>query len=189
MTEIRKIAGIWLTLAISMLLALAMAVSPAAAGATPPATRSQDSRENLVKQVRHELTMLPWYGVFDNLEFSVNGGEVTLTGQVVRPTLKDDAEGVVKKINGVTRVENRITVLPPSGMDDQIRREVYRAIYSDGTLNRYSLGAVPAIHIIVDSGHVMLVGYVDRDADRNLAYLRANAVPGVFSVTNNLRVE
>jgi hyperosmotically inducible protein len=133
--------------------------------------------------------MLPWYGVFDNLNFTVNGGEVTLEGQVVKPITKDGAEAVVKKIPGVTRVVNDIKVLPLSPFDNQTRRAVYRAIFSDESLNRYSMGSDPSIHIIVDNGHVTLTGFVDREADRNLAFLRANSVPGVFSVTNDLRTE
>jgi len=127
--------------------------------------------------------------VFDNLNFIVNGGEVTLEGQVVKPITKDGAEAVVKKIPGVTRVVNDIKVLPLSPFDNQTRRAVYRAIFSDESLNRYSMGSDPSIHIIVDNGHVTLTGFVDREADRNLAFLRANSVPGVFSVTNDLRTE
>jgi hyperosmotically inducible protein len=132
--------------------------------------------------------MLPYYGVFDNLAFSVNGGNVTLLGQVTRPTLKSDAENVVKRIEGVTHVDNKITVLPVSDMDWQIRRAEFRAIYSEPSLNKYAYQAVPPIHIIVDNGHVTLVGVVDSDTDKNLAGMRANQVPGVFSVTNDLTV-
>jgi len=114
---------------------------------------------------------------------------VTLEGQVVKPITKDGAEAVVKKIPGVTRVVNDIKVLPLSPFDNQTRRAVYRAIFSDESLNRYSMGSDPSIHIIVDNGHVTLTGFVDREADRNLAFLRANSVAGVFSVTNDLRTE
>lgn len=156
---------------------------------TTAAVTNQDSNPKLEKEVRHQLSMLPWYGVFDNLEFSVNGNEVTLAGQVLKPTTKDDAETAVKKIDGVGRVINNITVLPLSPMDNQIRQEVYRAIFSEPTLNRYSLGANPTIHIVVDNGNVTLTGYVEREADRSLAVMRAKSVPGVFSVTNSLRAE
>lgn len=145
-------------------------------------------RERLVKQVRHQLLMLPWYSVFDNLAFQVERDKVTLYGQVVRPVLKDDAETSVKHIEGVATVVNKIEVLPLSPMDGQIRRAEFRAIYGEPGLQRYGLGAVPAIHIIVKSGHVTLEGVVDNEMDRNLANLRANGVPDVFSVKNNLVV-
>ncbi|HLX00467.1 MAG TPA: BON domain-containing protein [Candidatus Acidoferrales bacterium] len=189
MTFQKKTSKVWLTLVASALTVFAVGSMSTYAGTAAAATRSQESNNTLVNQVRHELTMLPWYGVFDNLEFTVNGSEVTLQGQVVRPTIKDDAEAVVKKLAGVTRVVNNIEVLPPSPMDNEIRRAEYHAIFSDETLNRYSMGSVPSIHIIVDNGHVTLTGIVDREADRNLANLRANSVPGVFSVTNDLRTE
>jgi hyperosmotically inducible protein len=152
------------------------------------ALQTNNSQDRISREVRHELVMLPYYGVFDNLAYNVNGGVVTLYGQVTRPTLKSDAANVVKKIEGVTRVDNQIEVLPLSPMDDQIRRAEYRAIYSEPSLNLYGMQAVPPIHIIVDNGKVTLVGVVDNATDKNIAGVRANAVPGVFSVTNNLQV-
>src|SRR5258708_5753041 len=145
--------------------------------------------ERLAKEVRHELVMLPYYNVFDNLAFKVDGSTVTLLGQVTRPTLKSDAERVVKSIEGVDRVINNIQVLPLSPNDDRIRMAVYRAIYSQPALQRYGMQAVPPIHIIVDNGNVTLEGVVASEADKNIANLQANGVPGVFSVKNNLRVE
>jgi len=145
-------------------------------------------QENLVKEVRHQLLLLPYYSVFDNLLFKVEGDKVTLLGQVVRPTLKSDAENVVKSIEGVASVNNQIEVLPVSPMDDQLRRAVYRAIYGDTVLSRYGMSALPSIHIIVKNGNVTLEGVVDSESDKNLANLRASAVPNVFSVTNNLTV-
>jgi len=140
--------------------------------------------------VRHQLVMLPYYGVFDDLAFKLDGGTVTLMGAVVRPVLKSDAENVVKRIEGVTQVINEIKVLPPSPMDDQIRRAVYRAIYGDPALStRYGFRAVPSIHIIVENGRVTLEGVVANEMDKNLCNLRANGVPNVFSVTNELQVE
>ena len=133
--------------------------------------------------------MLPYYGVFDNLMFRVDGYRVTLLGQVSRPTLKTDAERVVKRIEGVEQVVNRIEVLPLSPNDDRIRRAVYRAVYGHSALQRYGLGAQPPIHIIVKNGNVALEGLVANTMDRNIAGIQANAVPGVFSVRNNLRVE
>jgi len=144
--------------------------------------------KTLEEQVRHELVMLPYYNVFDNLSFEVSGGKVTLTGQAVRPTLKTDAERVVARIPGVTAVTNQITVLPLSSFDDRIRLAELRAIYGQPMLWRYGLGALPAIHIIVSNGHVTLEGVVNRQADKDVATILANGVPGVFSVTNNLRV-
>lgn len=144
----------------------------------------------IAKQVRHELLMLPYYGVFDDLAFKVEGSTVTLLGAVTRPTLKSDAERVVKRIEGVTQVINNVEVLPPSPMDDQIRVAVYRAIYGDPALStRYGYRALPSIHILVKNGHVTLEGVVANEADKNLAGIRANGVPNVFSVTNDLQVE
>jgi hyperosmotically inducible protein len=141
-----------------------------------------------MKEVRHELIMLPYYGVFDNLAFRIDGRTVTLEGQVTQPVMKSDAENAVKRIEGVEKVVNNIEVLPPSSMDDRTRRAVYRSIYSYGPLFKYGGMAVPSIHIIVKSGHVTLAGVVDSEADKNVAGMRANQVPGIFQVTNNLRV-
>jgi hyperosmotically inducible protein len=152
------------------------------------ATRDQVNDQLLSKQVRHSLVMLPWYGVFDNLEYTVNGSEVVLSGQVVQPILKHDAAKSVEHVEGVTRVVNNITVLPLSGFDDQIRRAEYRAIFSQSGLARYSRGAVPSVHIIVSNGHVTLTGMVSTQMDYNIARIRALSVPGVFSVTNNLQI-
>jgi len=145
--------------------------------------------DRIVKEVRHELIMLPYYNVFDNLSYKVDGATVILMGQVTRPTLKTDAERVVKGIEGVEKVVNKIEVLPLSPNDDRIRRAVYRAIYGQPTFERYALQAVPPIHIIVNNGNVTLEGVVANEADKNLANIRANGVPGVFSVKNNLQVE
>lgn len=143
----------------------------------------------LEREVRHELVLLPFYTVFDNLEYQVNGYTVTLSGEVVIPTLKSDAGNAVKHIEGVQKVINNIKVLPVSPNDDQIRRAEYRAIYGDPNLNRYALQAVGPIHIIVENGHVTLKGVVANEMDKNIAGLRANGVSGVFSVTNELRSE
>jgi len=148
-------------------------------------------RSYLIKEVRHELVMLPYYGVFDWLQFKVNSnGVVTLQGQVVRPTLKSDAEQVVKEIEGVTKVNNKIEVLPLSPNDDRIRRAVYLTIFNfDSPIYRYGMGAVPSIHIIVNNGHVTLKGVVDSEFDKNFANVKANGVSGVFSVRNELTVK
>lgn len=159
------------------------------AAAKSQAQRDQGREQaNLVKEVRHQLVMLPYLTVFDNLEYKVDGTKVTLLGQVTRPSLKEDAERAVKSVEGVTEVDNQIQALPPSPMDDQIRHAEFRAIYGFPSLSRYSWGAIPQIHIVVDSGHVTLYGIVDNQADKDTAGLRANTVPNVFSVTNNLQV-
>jgi hyperosmotically inducible periplasmic protein len=169
------------------------AVFPASGAAARPQNAKKERseakyQEKLAKEVRHQLVMLPWYSVFDNLEYKVEGDKVALYGQVTRPTLKSDAEAAVKSIEGVASVVNNIEVLPLSPMDDQLRRAVYRAIYGDTALSRYSIQAVPSIHIIVKNGNVTLEGVVDNETDKNVANLRANGVPNVFSVKNNLVV-
>lgn len=146
-------------------------------------------QQRLERQVRHELVMLPYYGVFDNLAFRVDGASVTLLGQVTRPTLKTDSERAVKAIEGVEKVVNRIEVLPVSPNDDRLRMAVYRAIYSQPGLDMYALRAVPPIHIIVKNGNVTLEGVVANQGDKDRANIQARGVPGVFSVANNLRVE
>ena len=147
------------------------------------------ARARLEREVGHELRMLPYYSVFDNLQYRVVGYDVELSGQVTRPTLKSSAEAVVKRIEGVESVTNRIEVLPLSFYDDRIRLAVYRAVYSHPVLTRYALQAVPPLHIIVKNGHVTLVGVLATEAERNVAFMEANSVPGIFSVTNNVQVE
>lgn len=143
---------------------------------------------SLADAVRHELVMLPYYSIFDNLAYKVDGHTVTLYGQVTTPVLKSDAERAVKRIEGVDQVINNIEVLPLSSFDNAIRRAEYRSIFGFGGLYRYAMGANPSIHIIVDNGHVTLEGVVDNPGDKTLANIRANQVPGVFSVTNHLQV-
>lgn len=153
-----------------------------------PAQDSAKSQDRIVREVRHELLMLPYFGVFDYIAFKVDGGTVTLLGQVVRPTLKSDSENAVKRIEGVEKVDNQIEVLPPSSMDDKLRIALFRAIYQYPSLQKYELGVQKPIRIIVKNGRVTLEGIVDSDADKNLANIRANSVPGIFAVTNNLQV-
>jgi hyperosmotically inducible protein len=178
-----------LALLLSSVLVLAGPRIAVAQQQAPPARGSAHADDVVKREVRHELVMLPWYSVFDNLMYGVDGGRVTLRGQVVNPTLKSDAEAVVKKIEGVESVDNQIEVLPTSPNDDQIRRAEFRAIYSQPSLQRYAEGAVPPIHIIVKNGHVTLEGVVATKADKDVANVQANGVPNVFSVTNNLTVE
>jgi hyperosmotically inducible periplasmic protein len=144
----------------------------------------------LTKEVRHSLVMLPNYTLFENFEFEISGVDtVTLYGQVTRPTLKSDAERVVRNIEGVGKLVNKIEVLPLSPTDDRIRTAAYRAIFSKPGLDLYAMHAVPPIHIIVKNGSITLVGVVATEMEKNLAGIAAKEVPGTFSVTNNLRVE
>jgi hyperosmotically inducible protein len=161
----------------------------AAAWASQSSSADQRNQDRINREVRHELVMLPQLSIFDNLAYKVDGGNVTLIGQVRNAVLKDEAQQAVKKIEGVENVDNKIQILPPSPNDDRIRRQVARSLFNDDRLFRYSMGSVPPIHIIVSGGHVSLEGVVDSEADKNTAGIRANSVPGVFGVQNNLRVE
>jgi hyperosmotically inducible protein len=168
------------------LLAVSLLVPQPLLGQRPISPRAE---QRLIREVRHELVMLPYYTAFDNLEYRVKGYEVTLMGQVTRPTLKSDAERAVKKIEGVERIVNRIEVLPLSPADDRIRVRVYYALFSQNSpLMRYGLGAAPSIHIIVKNGRVSLVGVVDNTGDKAIATMRTKSVSGIFSVENHLKV-
>ncbi len=149
---------------------------------------SAKAQERIVKEVRHELLMLPYFGVFDYIAFKVDGYNVTLLGQVVKPVTKSDAENAVKHIEGVDKVDDQIEVLPPSGMDDRLRLRLFHEIYGFPGLQRYALGVQKPIRIIVKNAHVTLEGVVDSEGDKNLVGIRANSVSGIFSVTNNLQV-
>ncbi|HXG91223.1 MAG TPA: BON domain-containing protein [Blastocatellia bacterium] len=168
-------------------LAAAIALTASFAIASPAAAAADDLR--MMQKVRKELVTLPYYGVFDNLAYKIDGNTVTLYGQVVRPSTRKDAERRVARIEGVERVINKIEVLPLSSFDDSIRVRAYRTIFRTGSLYRYAMGANPSIHIIVNRGHLALEGVVSNKMDSQLAYIAARSVPGVFSVTNNLRVE
>jgi len=159
-----------------------LAISVGVVNAAPPES------QRMMEKVRKELVTLPYYGVFDNLEYKVEGNTVTLYGQVRNPTTRSDAQRRVARIEGVDRVINNIEVLPVSTFDDSIRARTYRAVFRSGSLYRYSMGANPSIHIVVKNGRVALEGVVSSKMDSQLAYMAANGVPGVFSVTNNLRI-
>jgi hyperosmotically inducible protein len=177
-------------LALPLIFSMVALASPTTQDNQPSGPLPQKSIDRIYKEVRHELVMLPFYGVFDNLAYKVDpDGTVTLLGQVSRPTLKSDAENVVKHIEGVEKVVNNIEVLPTSINDDRIRRAAYRAIYGNSVLSQYQLRAVPPIHIIVKNGHITLEGVVARQMDKTIAGMQANGVHGAFSVTNNLVVE
>jgi hyperosmotically inducible protein len=168
-------------------LVAALAIGASAAVAAPANSPQDDART--ANKVRKELVTLPYYGVFDNLAYKLEGGTVTLYGQVVDAVTRKDAENRVKRIEGIDRVINNIQVLPLSGMDNSIRVRTYRAIARSGSLYRYFMGTNPSIHIIVSRGRVALEGVVSNRMDSQLAYMAARQVPGVFEVTNNLRVE
>ncbi|HEX5733771.1 MAG TPA: BON domain-containing protein [Blastocatellia bacterium] len=172
-------------IALVMVIALATSVVVAA----PSNSGANGSDEVVAKQIRKKLVTLPYYGVFDNLGFEIEGSTVTLYGQVVRPSTRKDAERRVSKIEGIERVINNIEVLPLSAFDDRIRVRTLRAVARTGGLFRYFQGANPSIHIIVNRGRVTLEGVVSGKMDSRLAYIAARGVPEVFSVTNNLRVE
>jgi hyperosmotically inducible protein len=163
--------------------------SGSSAGTAQVGTGPQRMQDRISREVFHELVMLPQLTIFDNLQYKVDGNKVTLMGQVQDAILKDSAEKVVKKIEGVESVNNQIEILPPSSNDDRIRRQVARALFNDERLFRYSMGSVPPIHIIVKNGHVTLEGVVNSQSDKDAATVRANGVPGVFSVENHLQVQ
>ena len=172
---------------ITMVAVLALATSAAFAASKPSVERGPESQQ--IEKIRKQLVTLPYYGVFDNLAYKVEGGTVTLYGQVVRPSTRTDAARRVAKLAGVERVINNIEVLPLSGFDNSIRYSAYRSIYRTAGLYRYMLGNNPSIHIVVKNGHVSLEGVVSNKGDKTLAAMAVNQVPGVFSVTNNLVAE
>lgn len=166
---------------------IALATSAAFAASKPSVERSPAAQRS--EKIRKQLVTLPYYGVFDNLAYKVEGGTVTLYGQVVRPSTRTDAARRVAKVEGVSQVINNIEVLPLSGFDDSIRYRAYRSIVRTAGLYRYMMGTNPSIHIVVKNGHVALEGVVSNKGDKTLAYMAVNQVPGVFSVTNNLVAE
>lgn len=168
-----------------LMVVLALAVL---AGSVVVANAAPSEQQRTMDKVHKELVTLPYYSVFDNIEFKVEGDTVTLSGQVRHPITRRDAERRVARIEGVDHVINNIEVFPVSGFDDSIRARAYRAVFRSGNLYRYAMGANPSIHIIVKNGHVTLEGVVSSQMDSQLAYMAARGVPGVFSVTNNLRV-
>jgi hyperosmotically inducible periplasmic protein len=160
------------------------------AGASAPSASAPQSDSQVSKRVLHEIRMYPYYTMWDNLKFSVNNGNVELSGQVTEPFKKSDIARDVQKVPGVTSVSNNIEVLPLSPNDNRLRIQIARAIFRDPVLSRYSLGAVPSIHIIVDNGHVTLEGVVMNEMDKNIAGVRASSAGLSFgAITNNLQVE
>jgi hypothetical protein len=179
-TTIRSAATIGVTFALAGLQAATVTVTGAE-------NRSQLTQ--MERQVRKQLITLPFYTVFDYLEFQIDGDKVILLGEVARPALKISAERAVQQVPGVQEVENRVEVLPLSSHDDRIRHALVWAIYRDSVLNRYAAGSNPWIRLIVRNGNVTLEGYVDREGDKDIAFTRANGVTGAFSVTNNLKLK
>ncbi len=178
------------SLALPMIFSMVALANPTTQDNPSAGALNQKSIDRIYKEVHHELVMLPFYGVFDNLAYKVDpDGTVTLLGQVVRQTTKSDAENSVKRIEGVEKVVNNIEVLPTSINDDKIRRATYRAIYGNDVLSQYQERAVPPIHIIVKNGQITLEGVVSRKMDKQIAGMQANSVPGAFGATNNLVVE
>ncbi|HEV2798991.1 MAG TPA: BON domain-containing protein [Pyrinomonadaceae bacterium] len=169
----------------------ALVVSGATAVSAAPATETgqQLDQQQVAKRVRKELVTLPYYGVFDNLAYKIEGDTVTLYGQVVQPSTRSDAARRVAKIKGVRQVVNNIEVLPLSTFDDRIRAQAYRAVFGTSSLYRYAMGSNPSIHIVVNRGHLTLEGVVGNRMDKQLAEFAARGIPGVFSVTNNLVAE
>jgi len=170
---------------------IALLIVTAVALVAAPDSKNDQSGVNadISKRIRKELVTLPYYGVFDNLAYKVEGTTVTLYGQVTKPTTKSDAGRRIERIQGVSHVVNNIEVLPLSPFDDSIRIRTYRSLFRAGGLFRYAMGTNPSIHIVVKNGHVTLEGVVSTIGDSRLAYITANGVPGVFSVTNHLRIE
>ncbi|HEY3840999.1 MAG TPA: BON domain-containing protein [Bryobacteraceae bacterium] len=170
-------------------LALAAGISVAAAAAGTPAPATGTDSE-LAAKVSHEIRMYPRYSIWDNINIRVANGNVDLLGQVSQPYKKADLQRLVDRIPGVNSVNNDLTVLPLSPMDDQLRVQVARAIYRDVVLSRYAMQPVPPIHVIVDNGRVTLEGIVNTEMEKNVAGLRASGAGLSFgSVVNNLRVE
>ena len=160
----------------------------ATAGATSKDTPRTDA--DVAKSVRHEILMYSNYTLWDDVSFRVQNGAVELLGAVNQPYKKSDLQKIVQHIPGVTAVTNELKVLPLSPMDDRLRLEVARAIYRDPSLSRYSMGAIPSIHIIVDNGHVTLTGNVMNNMDKEIAGIRASSAGLSFGpVVNNLSVD
>ncbi|HEY8188817.1 MAG TPA: BON domain-containing protein [Pyrinomonadaceae bacterium] len=170
----------------------ASAMTRNASGASTAKAQPQGAlNARVIRQVRHELVTLPYYGVFDWLQFEVRpDNTIVLRGQVIKPTTKSDAEARVKDVDGVSKVVNQIEVLPLSPQDDRLRRALYRKLYgNDSPLFRYAVQAIPSIHIIVKNGRATLKGIVANKGDAQLAYLRARGVSGLFEVKSELQIE
>jgi len=145
----------------------------------------QKSAKTIEQQVYSKIIGLPYYGVFDIINFKVDGSTVTLSGKVHSLGTTSSAVSVIKKIPGVTTVVNNIENLPPSPMDDRIRERALMTFAKNG-LYRYFWDPNPEVRIIVEGGKLTLEGYVANRGDYNSLNIYANGIPGVFSVKNNL---
>jgi hyperosmotically inducible periplasmic protein len=189
-TKKRRLHSIGAIIVVSLCIAASPLLS--AQQTTPPSQRApaeaKPTETALSHEVRHQLLALPYYSVFDHITFALEGNKVTLTGQVLRPTLKHHAEGAVKSIEGIGSVVNQIEVLPESPADDELRRAIYRAIFEDAVLQKYAVQPLPSIHIIVKDGNAALEGAVDSQADKTLAGSKAKGVANVRDMKDNLVV-
>jgi hyperosmotically inducible protein len=173
-----------------ILVAIFVATAVNSQAVSPQTVSAEDKAQGrIAREARHEIVTLPYFDVFDNIELRLDGYTLTLSGQVTKPSLKAEAESALREIEGVERVVNNIEVLPLSPNDDRLRMATYHAIYGFSPLLRYAMPPLKPIRIIVKNGNLSLEGVVDTEADRNLVRIRANGVSGLFSVTNNLRVE
>jgi hyperosmotically inducible periplasmic protein len=170
------------------LLSCPATVALCAQGTPAERAKNEDASLLLAREVRHQIQVLPFYSVFDYITYTLQGTKVTLTGQVLRPTLRQQAEAAMKDIEGVTAVIDQIEVLPASPSDDALRHRVYQAIYEHPILKRYAVHEVPPIHIIIKNAKVALEGSADSLSDKSLAAALARSVPDVVSVTNDLAV-
>lgn len=162
------------------------ACSTGSATAQPANLRAQQ----LSADINAALLRLPYYDVFDSLGYELGDhGTVVLLGQVRTAWLKDSAEKAVKRVSGVDTVVNNIEILPVNIDDDRIRMAVYRSLFYDSTLDRYAMGATPAIRIVVKNGRVTLEGNVGNEMDKTIAGMKARQVFGVFEVANRLTVD
>jgi hyperosmotically inducible protein len=160
-------------------------ISVAAVGLFAATTFAQSG--SIDNQVYHRIRGLTYYNTFDYISWQVNGSTVTLNGKVLSLGTKSEAAHAVKDIPGVTQVINNIQDLPPSSFDDQIRRAAMREFENRGPA-QYFGWPNPDVHIIVENGRLTLEGYVARKTDSDTLNILANGLPGVFQVTNNLKV-
>lgn len=176
---------------VTVLAAIAVVVVPLAAAEAATNARLSASQDKAVlsREIHHQLQVLPFYSVFDYISFSLKGNIVVLTGSVLRASLKTDAEQAVKSLEGVAAVQNQIQILPTSPADDELRRNIYRAIYEHPSLEHYAIQTLPPIRIIVNNGNVTLEGAVDSQGDKNTAGAKAGNVAGLRGVSNNLVVQ
>jgi hyperosmotically inducible periplasmic protein len=162
-----------------------MASIPKGTATSAPNVKPKDLQD----RVLHTLLMLPNYGVFDELGFTLQGDTVILNGEVRRAILKSESEAAVRKMAGVANVINNVEILPLSPMDDSLRVATYRAVYSMPGFERYEIQAFKPIKIIVKNSNITLDGVVGLPLDKILAEKAARNVPFALSITNNLTID